>query len=523
MNPAWGRQVRLTRSYLGIRGQLIAGIVVTTIAGIGLTGLLGIKIAENTAVYARISEAGNVTRIISAAVRQQQPGEAIRFIQAALRGAGIRDIRVKDVSGRVLVSEGTVISEEGEVLFSDPALTVMRIGGGWFQGAGSSLFISAPIGSARARTGTLEFSVPLSEIQKSMAGVRRFFAVYALLDSVIIIGLGIYFLSRSVIGPVRKLDEAAKRISGGKLGERAEVTADNELGSLSRSFNSMAGRLEEEIKSLERLNLELLAAQEELTRASTLAAVGRLAAGIAHEIGNPLGAVKGYLDILSKGVGDKAQEAEIIERTSREAARIDSIVREFLDVARPAGRPEEPVDVNHVLSDAVSTASVMAEFSSVEIRKDLSTGIPPVMVEDGKLRQVFMNILVNAAHSFEGCKGKRLITVETGIERRPYESAMRRRRTDAASEQPDAFTSMGRERDCVAVRFTDNGCGMDALSAGRVFEPFFTTRGRGTGLGLFVSQSIIKAYGGEIELASTEGAGSVFTVILPCADRVRDI
>lgn len=514
--------MRFKRSYLGIRGQLIAGIVITTIAGIGLTGLLGIKIAENTAVYARISEAGNITRIISASVRQQPPSDAVRFIPQAMRAAGIRDLRVKDVSGRTLVSEGAVFSEAGEVLFSDPALTVTRIGGGWFQGAGRALFISAPLGSGQGRLGTLEFSLPLSEIQKSMAGVRRFFAVYALLDSAIIIGLGIYFLSRSVIGPVRKLDEAAKRISGGKLGERAEVTADNELGSLSRSFNSMAGRLEEEIKSLERLNLELLAAQEELTRASTLAAVGRLASGIAHEIGNPLGAVKGYLDILSKGVADKAQEADIIERTSREAARIDSIVREFLDVARPAGRPEKPVDVNHVLSDAVSSASVMAEFSSVEIKKDLATGIPPVMVEDGKLRQVFMNILVNAAHSFEGCKGKRLITVETGIERRPYESVMRRRRTDAAAGEPDAFTDRGRERECVAVRFTDNGCGIDATAAGRVFEPFFTTKGpgRGTGLGLFVSQSIIKAYGGEIELASTEGAGSVFTVILPCADGV---
>ena len=515
--------MRFKRSYLGIRGQLIAGIVVTTIAGIGLTGLLGIKIAENTAVYSRISEAGNITRIISTSVRQQPPGDAVRFIQSALMGAGIRDIRVRDVSGRIILSEGAVISEEGEVLFSDPALTVMRIGGGWFQGAGRALFISAPLGSGRERLGTLEFSVPLSEIQKSMAGVRRFFVVYALLDSIIIIGLGIYFLSRSVIGPVRKLDEAAKRISGGKLGERAEVTADNELGSLSRSFNSMAGRLEEEIKSLERLNLELLAAQEELTRASTLAAVGRLASGIAHEIGNPLGAVKGYLDILFKGVADKAQEAEIIERASREAARIDSIVREFLDVARPAPRPDEPVDVNPVLLGAISAASVMAEFSSVDIRKDFATGIPPVMVEDGKLRQVFMNILVNAAHSFEGCKGTRLITVETGTQKRPYERGVRRRRDDAPVV-PESGAFSDRERLYVTVRFTDNGCGIDAITAGRVFEPFFTTKGpgRGTGLGLFVSQSIIKAYGGEIALASTDGAGSVFTVILPCADGVLD-
>lgn len=517
--------MRIKRFSLGIRGQLIAGIVVTTIAGIGLTGLLGIKIAENTAVYARISEAGHVARIISTAVRQQPPGDAMRFIQPALREAGIRDFRVKGASGRFLLNEGTVSDGEGEVLYTDAALTVRRIGGGWFQGAGQSLFISAPLGSSMGRRATLEFSVPLSEIRSSMIGVRRFFTVYALIDSIIIIGLGIYFLSRSVIGPVRKLEEAAKRISGGKLGERAEVEAENELGSLSRSFNAMAGRLEEEIKSLERLNIELMTAQEELTRSSTLAAVGRLASGIAHEIGNPLGAVKGYLDILSTGVADKDQEREIIERASKEAARIDSIVRELLDVARPARKPDEPVEVNHVVRDAVSSASVMKEFETVEIRPDLAQKLPPVMMDDGKLRQVFMNILVNAAHSFEGRSGKNLITVETGVEKRPYERGMRRRRTDAPmADEADAVILKGMAREYVSVRITDNGCGIDAEAAGRVFEPFFTTKGasRGTGLGLFVSQSIIKAYGGEIELASAVDAGSTFTVLLPCADGVPD-
>ena len=151
-------------------------------------------------------------------------------------------------------------------------MTVMRIGGGWFK-APAGAFISALL---IRQDRDSEFSVPLSEIRSSMIGVRRFFTVYALIDSIIIIGLGIYFLSRSVIGPVRKLEEAAKRISGGKLGERAEVEAENELGSLSRSFNAMAGRLEEEIKSLERLNIELMTAQEELTRLRLLPLSGGL-------------------------------------------------------------------------------------------------------------------------------------------------------------------------------------------------------------------------------------------------------
>ncbi|CAG0950984.1 partial Signal transduction histidine-protein kinase AtoS, partial [Anaerolineae bacterium] len=280
-------------------------------------------------------------------------------------------------------------------------------------------------------------------------------------------------------------------------------------GSLAASFNSMAERLEDEIKSLERVNLELTTAQDELLRNSTLAAVGRLAAGIAHEIGNPLGALNGYIDILSRGGLEAAEEKEIIARAARESDRIDSIVRDFLEVARPARRPAFPVDVNSLVKETLEGLLVRVDFQGVETGLELSQ-VPHVMADEGKLRQVFSNILINAAQSMDGMDRK-TITVETASEERPVPVKAGRRKGDVPAEK-----KFGQY---VLVSVKDNGTGVCPADSARIFDPFFTTKevGKGTGLGLFVSQSIIKAYGGEITLKSG-GAGSVFTVVLPAAE-----
>ncbi|MEK7774035.1 MAG: ATP-binding protein, partial [Deltaproteobacteria bacterium] len=317
---------------------------------------------------------------------------------------------------------------------------------------------------------------------------------------------------------IRGLEEAAKRISGGALGRRAVVQDDNEIGSLARSFNMMAGRIEEEIKTLERVNKELSTAQEELLRSSTLAAVGSLAAGIAHEIGNPLGAVRGYLDLLSRGGLDKEDERDILNRTSVEASRIDSIVREFLDLSRPSKRPAEPVDVNGVIGETIAAFQAQAhrDLSPVgmETRTALNGDVPRVLMDAGKLRQVLMNLFVNAAHAMAGKEGVRAITVETWEEKRLSHGASGRRKDDPRFAQ---WPAEARERGFVLIRITDTGSGISDETAGRIFDPFFTTKdvGKGTGLGLFVSRGIIKAYGGEITFTTKEGEGSAFTVSLP--------
>ncbi|MBI5493321.1 MAG: HAMP domain-containing protein [Deltaproteobacteria bacterium] len=515
------------RYTLGIRAQLIAGIVLTTLAGIGLIGILSIKIVENSAVYSKAREAGSIARFASLSSRLaaplNDPSAPVRSIGAVLKGYGVSDFRVVDASGKVLSKEGVLPIEAGERLPYAGDMTIRKAGVGFLKGPGEALLITAPL-SAPGRA-TLEFSMPLGGIKEEMAGIKRFLLLYAALDSVVIIVFGVFFLSRSIVSPISKLTDAAMRISGGDLSERAEVAADNEIGSLASSFNIMADRLEDEIKSLERVNKELVTAQEELLRSSTLAVVGRLAAGIAHEIGNPLGAVRGYLDILSRGLPDRDEEKEIVERTIKEVSRIDFIVREFLEVSRPALRSSGAVDVNRLLEETVSTITVHRDLSGIEIRTALNEGLPPVVMDERKLRQVFMNLLVNAAHSFEGKaqsrSNDRLITIESGLFKKQIERPrVRRRRGDTPLTAPPEIE----DREFVFIRFTDTGAGISGEGAGRIFEPFYTTKapGQGTGLGLFVSQSIIKAYGGEITLHTKEGEGSSFTVLLPPGEGHED-
>ncbi|MBI5344935.1 MAG: HAMP domain-containing protein, partial [Deltaproteobacteria bacterium] len=330
----------------------------------------------------------------------------------------------------------------------------------------------------------------------------------------------LYFLSRSIVAPLQKLEAAAVRISGGALGERADAVVDNEVGSLALSFNRMAGRLEDEIKTLERVNTELLRTQDELLRSSTLAAVGSLAAGIAHEIGNPLGAVRGYMDILSKAAKEEGGDKDIIDRCAKEVERIDAIVREFLELSRPSKRALRPQDVAGLLQEAVSTAAVHKDFEGVDVAASgISGDLPEVMIDEGKLRQVFMNLLLNAAQAMKGQAGKRTVTVEAFVERHPVDrmARLKRRKDDQQFLFPGTEAAL--TTDFVMVRITDTGAGISPEDARMVFDPFFTTKavGSGTGLGLFVSQSIIRTCGGEISFTTRAGEGSSFTVMLPSA------
>jgi two-component system NtrC family sensor kinase len=500
----------MKRKGQGIRFQLTAGIVIMTIAGIGLIGLMSIKIVERSALVWKISQAEQTVGFVRASYRASTEGGqpwGAKFTGVLTNEARITDFRLTGPDGRPLAASGSMPRDPGELIYGSGGVEAYMYGGGLVTGIGEFMRVSALVPGA----GRFEFILSLAEVSEDMARVRKFLALYALIDSIVIIAFGVYFLSRSIVEPLKKLEESAKSIAGGKLYDRADVALDNEVGSLATSFNSMAGRLEDEIKSLERVNLELTTAQDELLRNSTLAAVGRLAAGIAHEIGNPLGALKGYIDILSRGALDPDEQKDMIERAGRESDRIDSIVRDFLEVARPAKRVV-PVDVNPLLNETLTGLSVRGDFGGVTTVVDLADSLPPVMADEGKLRQVFSNLLINAAQAMEGME-KKMITVSTRLEARPAPVKAGRRRGDAPpAAQPHV-------REFVLVSFRDTGAGIQADDSSRIFDPFFTTKevGKGTGLGLFVSQSIIKAYGGEITFRNP-GGGAEFIVALPSGE-----
>ena len=512
------------RGTLGIRGQLMAGIIITTVAGIGLIGVASLKVIERNALSSKVIYCETIVSFIRAIEeRVSDEGERVRLVASAFKDS--RLVSFSYSTGGSMLTGGGGVDEAGgtggELLSFNRGTKVTMSGGGGLMGLisplGDALYVSSPPGlmGGSVDGGKVDFLLSLDDIKEDLGGVRNFLLFYIILDSLIIITVGFYFLSGLVIGPIRDLEGTAVKISGGELGLRAGtgkgMGGGTEIASLANSFNTMAENLEEKIESLSSLNDELLETQDELLRSSTLAALGRLAAGFAHEIGNPLGALRGYMDILIKeeeavkaGGGvteeDIRERDEILVRSEREILRIDKIVRDFLDLARAPKGTDSEVELNSTIRDVAASVEGRKDFEGIRVHLLLADNLPPVSVDEGRIRQVFLNMLINAGHAVRPMdEGRREVTLKTS----------------AGGVDPETGRSM------VEVIFEDLGVGITPEEEQRIFEPFYTSRenGTGSGLGLFVSDSIVKSYGGTIKVKSGGEGGSTFTVLLPSVAR----
>lgn len=313
---------------------------------------------------------------------------------------------------------------------------------------------------------------------------------FTLLSATMVALFGYALFRRRLIQPVTLLQAATQRIAGGEFGHIAELDAAEELQQLAGALNvlsvslaSYRERTASQVESLEQANEELRQVQEELVRSEKLAGVGRLAAGIAHEVGNPLAAVLGYMELLDTGVGDDALERELIGRARIEVDRIHIIIRQLLDYARPGEGERTHVTPRALLEEAVATVRPQPAFKDITLHIEASDSLPVVHVEEDKLHQVLINLLLNAA---DALGGKGTITLGARLQ--------------------------GNEL-CLSCQ--DDGPGFERDVLSKVFEPFFTTKepGAGTGLGLAMCLRIVEGQGGWIRAENRDGAR--LTVGLP--------
>lgn len=337
------------------------------------------------------------------------------------------------------------------------------------------------------------------------AGPRGFAALAALVAlATLAVGVGVLF--RGVARPLDRLLAAAERLGADAPHDLPPLGPPGDAGpGLSRAalaFERLAAALAEErarlaakVDELAAANRRLEDAREELGRAERLATVGRLAAGIAHEVGNPLGAIAGYADLARARLREGRGAADVddwLGRIATEAQRIDAIVRDLLDFARPAPPALRPVDVAAAADAAVRLARVQARFRDVEVRLDLPPALPPVVGDERRLAQVILNLLLNAADAMRG-----------------------RGRVDVAARALPAEAGASR----VELSVADTGPGIAPEHLPRLFDPFFTTKapGEGTGLGLSVCDGIVGSFGGELSAANGAAGGAVFRVVLRAA------
>jgi len=303
--------------------------------------------------------------------------------------------------------------------------------------------------------------------------------------------------------PIRQLEASARQVAAGEREVEIPVDSRDEIGDLAGEFNQMTQALrqrEDEINELTRnlelkvversvelveKNLLLLKAREDLLRAEKLAAVGELAAGVAHEINNPMAIIRGNAELLQMAIPADNPSREEVEIIARQVGRVERIVASLLKFARQEQKQLTSTDINRLLEEVLDQLGHQVPLTGVHVRKNFDEALPPLSGDPDQLRQVFTNFLLNAVQAMSG---DGTLTVSTMAD--PAAGAFR-------------------------VTFSDTGHGIAPEILPQLFNPFFTTKSGGTGLGLSVSYGIVKDHGGRIEVASEPGIGTTFTVVLP--------
>jgi two-component system NtrC family sensor kinase len=290
-----------------------------------------------------------------------------------------------------------------------------------------------------------------------------------------------YLLSRGISVALNKLVSASEEVARGNLDAKVEVETNDELQQLADSFNAMASALKQRDQQLKDF------ARNKIMESERLAMIGQLAAGVAHELNNPLQGIVAYSHLLLEKVPCEDPMTGSLEKIVTQADRCTDIIRGLLDFSRQTKPQKMPVNVNHILLECLALVEKQPIFHNIEIEKDFVGNLPLVSADPTQIQQVFINMIINAAEAMEG--GGRL-TLET--------------RYDPNDNSVDAM-------------FTDTGHGIREEDMASLFDPFFTTKqvGHGTGLGLAISYGIVRKHKGAIYVESEVGKGTTFIVSLP--------
>jgi two-component system, NtrC family, sensor kinase len=337
-----------------------------------------------------------------------------------------------------------------------------------------------------------------------------YLALLIIADVIVFVAFGAYKVQGLVLDPIDRVVDATEAIANGDLTRRVPQGSTIELARLARSINRMTSRLLEE--QAQRGHLE------------KVASVGRLAAGVAHEIGNPLGAIDGYAHLLRRSMDGDADAADAIVGIQRESARIDRIMRGMLDYARPRRRTLGPTNLNDAVRRVAEMLTDQGALRQSCLTLALNDQVPHLTGDAHELEQVMVNLLLNAVDAMNG--GGAISVVTQCIPFSEITDTGDRRRDDPAviaiDRQPNArvrawLRSVGELREVITLVVADSGPGIPWSESERVFDPFFTTKepGKGTGLGLAIVARIVEGLGGTVWVREAREGGAAFVIYFP--------
>jgi signal transduction histidine kinase len=353
------------------------------------------------------------------------------------------------------------------------------------------LDISKPVNLGNQRLGGIRLGFNLNPILEEIRTIA--FRAVGIATTIFLLGLGfIFIITVRMTKPIEKLTVAAKRIEEGDLQYRVSIQRDDEIGSLAKAFDQMAERLMQRER-------ELKESQNTLRRADRLSSLGLLTAGLAHEIRNPLVAIRTFTQLLPERYEDAEFREGFQGLALKEVDRICGLINDLLSFARPSRPNIAEENMNDVVDGITRILETEAKEKSVEITRNLGANLPRVWIDREQLKQVFMNIILNAIQAMKA-GGSIFISTRTVS------------RNDAEHSGQ-----------LVQVEIRDTGVGIPPENLERIFDPFFTSKEEGSGLGLSISHQIIQEHGGYFTVESQVGVGTTFFINLPIGKPIRQL
>ncbi|MDY0270486.1 sensor histidine kinase [Trichloromonas sp.] len=466
---------------VGLRTEILVNLAILLGAALLFVGFLLLKLTEKELVSQRVAGALATVEVLGRALSAGDEAPDVRAARARVglmplvHPAGLVDWSLCDAAGLPVASFGShPTAHENLLPVGGEARVTVDYSSNLLASAAAasgSLTVDVPLLRSGERLGMLHARFSLADIGGRIAEARRLVFFYVAAYGVILILFGLYLLGRNVVRPIGRLRSLTAEVAGGNLDATLTVEGPREIAELAASFNHMTSSLRR--------------GRDELIRSERMASVGHLAAGMAHEIGNPLGAVVGYLELLKGDLTDPAAR-DLVERSLAEAGRIDRLVRELLDFAKPSPAVREAFDPAALGRDVLDLLRHQGVFDQRRLYDELPEKLPLVRMDPHRLRQVLVNLLLNAR--------------------------------DATMVGGAIRLSGAVEGEWVRLAVRDSGCGLSDEARVHLFDPFYTTKTTGRGLGLAICRRIIEEAGGRIEVLSTPGLGSEFWVWLRTGD-----
>ncbi len=503
-----------------LRTGILAQLTLLILAAMLLINVVMVKSAERDLIAAKVRSGHLLVEAISQVFgRPARSSEAV----PAGRDPGPEFRRnLVQLLTKTSFSDATIVDAQGEVVFPAAssfdtvrsnayrAREAMETGSSLVDFAGAvwgviwlsprEVRISAPLRVDDRIVGGLTVTGPLLPIYQELRQSEKIILIYILLYTLTLVIVGIHLLSRMVVSPLQRLVRITAEYKGGGAIPSSREQTENEIGRLSHSLHNMLLRLDQNkreleahIESLEKANKELKKAQNEVIRSEKLASVGRLAAGIAHEIGNPIGIILGYLELLGKGDLSQAERKDFLDRMTAEVTRIHVIIRQLLDFSRPSQGRRTNTHAHRAVLETLEILTPQPMMEDIQVRLALDASRDEVFADPSQLQQVFLNIIMNAA-----------------------DALMEEDRHERPAVEKTLIIRSRNTSDRIEFTFEDNGPGATEEELGHIFDPFYTTKapGKGTGLGLSVCYRIIEDMGGKIRAESARGMGTRFFVDL---------